>query len=264
MNSANSTWALITGASSGIGEELARLFAADGVNVALVARRADRLRGLADELAAAHGISAVPLPADLATPEGPRQVMQELTDRSIDIDDLVNNAGFGSNGPFAATDLQSQLDMVQVNVGSLVHLTGLLLPDMLRRGRGRILNVASTAAFQPGPRMAVYYATKAFVLHFSEALYEESRRQGVTVTCLCPGPTRTEFAEAAAMQDAPLFRLRPMSAAAVAKAGYRAMQRGKPLVIPGVANRLLASSVRFMPRWLVRKVVKRLNGGHLR
>lgn len=260
MNQADSQWALISGASSGIGEELARVFAADKVNLALVARRADRLRGLADELAASHGITAVPLPADLATREGPRQVAEELSARAIEIDYLVNNAGFGTNGPFAAADLQSQLDMVQVNVGSLVHLTGQFLPEMLRRGRGRILNVASTAAFQPGPRMAVYYSTKAFVLHFSEALHEECRRRGVSVTCLCPGPARTEFADVAKMHDAPLFRLGPMSAVAVAKAGYRGMRKGKPLVIPGVANRLLAFSVRLAPRPFVRQVVKRLNG----
>lgn len=254
----NREWALITGASSGIGEELARVIAADRINLALAARREGRLTALAEELSGQHGISVIPLAVDLATPDGPANVVEELNRRSIQVSHLVNNAGFGTRGPFSESKLESQLDMIQVNVASLVHLTHLLLPDMLRRGRGRVLNVASTAAFQPGPRMAIYYATKAFVLSFSEALYEECRGSGVTVTCLCPGPTRTEFAAAAQMQDAPLFRMGPMSPAAVAGIGYRGMKKGKPLVIAGAGNRIVAFSVRFTPRALVRQIVKRI------
>lgn len=254
-----SRWALITGASSGIGEELARLFAADRINVALVARREERLRKLASELSERHRIATHVLQADLASAEAPQQIVDELAGRSVEVEYLVNNAGFGTNGAFAEMDARSQLDMLQVNIASLVHLTHLLLPGMIRRKSGRVLNVASLAAFQPGPYMAVYYASKAFVLSFSEAIHEECRKCNVTTTCLCPGPTHTEFAETAGMGSAPLFKMGPMSAPAVAGSGYRAMHRGSPVVVTGTGNKTLAFSVRFAPRSLVRQITKRLN-----
>jgi short-subunit dehydrogenase len=175
------------------------------------------------------------------------------------VDVLVNNAGFGLNGRFAETDLDRELAMIQVNIAALTHLTKLFLKPMVERGRGRILNVASTAAFQPGPLMAVYYASKAYVLSFSEAIAEELGGTGVTVTALCPGPTATGFAEAAEMTNSRLFKLKkPMTSMDVAKAGYRAMQRGKRIVVTGAMNKLLAQSVRISPRALVTKVTRTL------
>ena len=196
---------LITGASSGIGLELARLFAADGSDLILVARREAELQSLADDMAASHGISARVMTEDLSDLSAPQRIVDRLATDELELDVLVNNAGFGLRGPAAELDLQRQLDMLQVNVTALTHLTRLLLPAMIARRRGGVLNVASTAAFQPGPHMAVYYATKAYVLSFSEALAEELGGTGVTVSCLAPGPTATEFADAADMRDTLLF-----------------------------------------------------------
>jgi uncharacterized protein len=249
--------ALITGASGGIGEDLARLFAADGYDVVLVARSEAKLRALASQLEAAHGIGATVFAADLAQPDAPQRIADALRDRAIDA--LVNNAGFGLVGPFAENDLWRQLEMIQVNVTALTHLTGLFLPGMIARRSGRVLNVASTAAFQPGPLMAVYYATKAYVLSFSEAIADELRGTGVTVTALCPGPTATGFAEAAQAKESRLFTMmRPMSSAAVARAGYRAMQRGRRVAITGMKNKVMAQSVRVSPRRLVTAVVRKM------
>ena len=192
--------ALVTGASSGIGEELAKLAAADGCNLVLVARRQERLDALARDLSVAHGVSARVITADLANRAAPRRIAEELTKGRLTIDILVNNAGLGIYGPFWERELGKELEVVQVNVVALTELTGLLLPGMISRKRGRILNVASTAAFQPGPWMAVYYATKAYVLSFSEAIAEELKGTGVTVTALCPGPTITEFQGAAGVR----------------------------------------------------------------
>jgi uncharacterized protein len=252
--------ALITGASSGIGYELARAFAVHGHNVVLVARSKERLVPLASELEAAHGIAAWVIPADLAVPTAPTEVYAEVERLGIAVDVLVNNAGFGTNGPFAETELTDELQMLQVNVVALTHLTKLFLRDMLARRHGRIMNVASTAAFQPGPFMAVYYASKAYVLSFSEALAAELQASGVTVTALCPGPTVTEFQQRAQMQDTRLMHSPlVMDAAKVARIGYRGLMAGKVIVIPGVANRLLASVVRLTPRAFVRQVTRRLN-----
>lgn len=251
--------ALITGASSGIGLDLSRLFARDGCDVVLVARSREALQALADELATRHGIEAHVFAADLARPESPRELAAAVAARGLEIDFLVNNAGFGLAGRFADLDLETELRMIQVNVAALTALTGLFLPPMLARRRGRILNVASTAAFQPGPLMAVYYATKAYVLSLSEAIAEEVRGTGVTVTALCPGPTATGFADTAAMSRSRLFRLaQPAKSMDVARAGYRAMLRGKPIRVTGAANLLLAQSVRIAPRALVRKIARAL------
>ena len=243
--------ALITGASSGIGADLARLFARDGYNLVLVARREAKLREL--------GVAATVIAADLTDPAAPRRIAGELRAKSIDVDVLVNNAGVGLTGAFAETDLRKELEMIQVNIVALTELTKLLLPGMVARRRGRILNVASTAAFQPGPLMAVYYATKAYVLSFSEAIAEELRETGVTVTALCPGPTETGFADAANVGATRLFTMtRPATSADVARAGYEAMQRGRRVVIPGAKNKLLAQSVRVSPRRLVTTIVRKM------
>ena len=251
--------ALITGASSGIGLELARLFAADKWDVALVARSEGKLRELAAELQSAHGITAHVVTADLAKPNAANEVMERL--QGVEIEALVNNAGFGLSGEFAKTDLGAELEMIQVNVAALTHLTKLVLPAMVARRRGAILNVASTASFQPGPLMAVYYATKAYVLSFSEAIADELRNSGVTVTALCPGPTETGFASAAKMESATLFTMmRPAESKDVARAGFEGMKSGKRIVIPGLKNKLLAQSVRISPRRLVTAIVRKMNG----
>ncbi|HYE14102.1 MAG TPA: SDR family oxidoreductase [Pyrinomonadaceae bacterium] len=248
--------ALVTGASGGIGEELARLFAADSYELVLVARSRDKLEGLAAELSAKSGRPAHALPADLARAGAPREIFDGLKARGVGVDVLVNNAGFGGYGPFAEGDLSAQLGMIQVNVAALTHLTRLFLPAMLERRSGHVMNVASTAAFQPGPLMAVYYATKAYVLSFSEAIANELEGTGVTVSALCPGPTETGFVAAAGMSESKLFDRGAMSARAVAEAGYRGMLEGKTVVIPGFRNALLARTVGFMPRKLVTKVVR--------
>ena len=248
--------ALVTGASGGIGEELARLFASDGHSLVLVARGRDKLERLADELKEKHGVSARVVASDLARPESPREIFEELEGAGVGVDALVNNAGFGSYGLFAETDLGRELEMLRVNVVALTHLTKLFLPAMLARRRGYVMNVASTAAFQPGPLMAVYYASKAYVLSFSEALSNECGGTGVRVSALCPGPTETGFVAAAGMGDSKLFDRAVMDARTVAVAGYRGLLAGKPVVIPGLRNNLLARSIGFFPRGLVTKVVR--------
>lgn len=251
---------LITGASSGIGRELAGQFAGDGAGLVLVARSEDRLRELASSLAARYGVATQVLPADLSQPGAPDQIMQALARQQIDVDVLVNNAGFGARGSVAGLGAARQLDMIEVNVAALTRLTALLLPGMLERRRGGILNVASTAAFQPGPNSAVYYATKAYVLSFTEALAEEVRGSGVRVSCLAPGPTDTGFAAQAGATGSRLFQRGVMDAARVARAGHDGLLRGKTLVIPGLRNRALAFSVRLSPRALVTKISGYMQG----
>jgi len=252
--------ALVTGASGGIGLELARLLARGGHDLVLVARSAEKLQTLARELEGEHGVRAHALPADLTDPGAPERIAAELRGRGVEVEVLVNNAGFGVAAPFAEADTARQVEMIQVNVTALTHLTRLFLPAMLSRRSGRILNVASTAAFQPGPFLAVYYATKAYVLSFSEAVAEEVRGTGVTVTALCPGPTHTGFAAEARMEGTLLFRAgRVMDAATVARVGYRGMMRGKRLVIPGVLNQVVATVAQRSPRALVLRLVRQLN-----
>ena len=258
MTSVKEETVLVTGASAGIGRELARLFAADGSRLVLVARRREQLEELARELKEQHGVESIVVTADLSDPAAPRAVFDELATKGVEIDVLVNNAGFGLVGDFAELGETEQVAMVQVNVASLVHLTRLFLPGMLARGRGGVLNVGSTAAFQPGPTMAIYYATKAFVLSFSEAIHEEVRKRGLSVTCLAPGPTATEFGDVSGMNDTLLFKLGLMSAKSVAQAGHKAFRRGRSLVVPGPINWLGAFSVRFVPRSISRKFAKAL------
>jgi len=250
--------ALITGASSGFGAEFAKLFARDGYNLVLVARSEDALNTLDDQLRAKYGVRVRVLPKDLALPAAPDEIFATLRDEVIPVDVLVNNAGFATYGPFAEIALQTEMDMLKVNMLALTHLTKLFLPGMLAQRRGKILNVASTAAFQPGPLMAAYYATKAYVLFLSEAIAEEVRGSGVTVTALCPGPARTGFQRRANMEDSRLVSGRIMDARTVAVAGYRAMQQGRTVVIPGLRNRLLALTPRLGPRWLAARVVKNM------
>ena len=245
--------AIVTGASGGIGLELARLLARDGHEVWLVARSAERLAELARELPRASI-----LVADLSTRTGVEAVFAAVP--ACDI--LVNNAGFGDLGPFIASSAQKIDDMIAVNVRALTMLTHRYAPGMAERRNGRILNVASTAAFQPGPLMSVYFATKAYVLSFSEGLAEELRASGVTVTALCPGPTESGFAEAAAMRSSGLVKARRLpSSAEVAADGYRALLAGEVVHVTGLRNRVLAAGVRAVPRALARRVVMRLNSG---
>ena len=249
--------ALVTGASAGIGLALARRFAAAGYNLALTARRGEQLRTLAGELAPL-GVAVHVFPLDLAAADGPRLLYEQVTAAGVTVDVLVNNAGFGTLGPFLETDLERELAMVRLNAAAVVELCGRFVPGMLARKQGRVLNVASTAGFQPGPLMAIYYASKAFVLSFSEALWDETRGTGVTVTALCPGPVRTEFSDVAGMNETNLFSgPNVMPVDAVADAGFRGTLRGKRLVIPGFLNRVLTTLVRFAPRRLVLRIVRR-------
>ena len=250
--------ALITGASAGIGRELAKLFAKDGYDLVLVARNGSRLNQFADELQRQFGISAKAVALDLASASAPQVLFDQFARENIAIDILVNNAGYGRLGAFAEVPLEESLGQIQLNISVLTYLTKLFLGPMLERKSGKILNVASTAGFQPGPLMAVYYATKAYGISFSEALASELRGSGVTVTCLCPGATDTEFQKRAGTEETLLFKLRPMSAKTVAQDGYRALMKGKPLVISGLRNWLLAESLRVSPRRVVTAVSRRL------
>jgi len=249
--------ALVTGASAGLGVEFAKLCAAGGYDVVLVARSAARLADLAADLAKTYGVKARPLVADLANPAAPPEIFAQLAGTPIEV--LINNAGFGLRGTYAETDWARDAGLMQVNMVSLAHLTRLFLPEMVRRRSGRILNVASTAAFVPGPFMALYYASKAFVLSFSEALSNEVEGTGVSVTVLCPGATRTEFFAAAGIEDSALFRGPSMSAEEVARVGYRAMMAGKSSVIAGARNRWMMRGVRLVPRSFVAAQTRKIN-----
>jgi len=251
--------ALITGASGGIGYELAKLFANDHYNLVLVARSVPKLTQFADELQRQFGITAKAIPLDLTAAPAPQFLFDQLQREGIAVDILVNNAGYGVFGEFAKTPLEDDLGQIQLNITALTHLTKLFLGPMIERRSGKIMNVASTAGFQPGPLMAVYYATKAYVISFSEALANELSGTGVTVTCLCPGATDTGFQGRAGMADSKLFKaLRPMDAKTVARDGYRGLMAGKSLVISGFRNWLLAESVRFSPRKMVTAVSRKV------
>ena len=252
--------ALITGASAGLGEQFAHLFAQDGHDVVLVARRADRLQALAGQLQDAHKITAHVITADLTDPGAPRRLYDDVVKRGLAVEFLVNNAGFGSNGAFLDLDLAGEANMIEVNCSALLQLTHLFGRPMRERKSGRILNVASTAAFQPGPYMATYYATKAFVVSFSEALAHELHGSGVTVTCHCPGATHTEFGAKAGNDKSRLFqRTGVAEAPEVARHAYRAMMNGETLAVHGMLNRIVMESIRFSPRSLARSVAAALN-----
>jgi short-subunit dehydrogenase len=249
-------WTLITGASSGIGAELARAFGAEGDALVLTARRRDRLEALAAELPGRVEI----ITADLEEPDAPAELLAEVERRGIALHTLVNNAGFGLRGRFHSLPAERQFAMVDLNIAALTKLSRLVLPGLYARKQGGILNVASTAAFQAGPKMAVYYATKAYVLHFSEALHEEAKEHSVTVTALCPGPTNTEFASVADMESSRLFRFGAMDAASVARAGLAGYRAGRAIVVPGGSNRFAALMTRFVPRAMVRRIAGKLQG----
>lgn len=248
--------ALITGASGGIGEAFARKLATAGYDLILVARSADKLHALAQELATAHRITATGLPADLSQSDAPQQIYTAVQEQGLTVDLLINNAGYATYGKFYEADLQKELNMIQLNITTLVDLTYRFLPGMVARRRGRILNVASTAAFQPGPLMAVYYASKAFVLSFSEALANEVEGTGVTVTALCPGPTASGFQARAAMEESKLVQSGLMTVEAVVERGYAGLLAGETVVIPGLYNQLGALAPRFLPRKLITRTVR--------
>ena len=251
--------ALITGASSGIGFQLAKVFAQHGHPVVLLARSTDKLEKLARELIATFDVRAEIVAVDLTKPDAPTQIAEELRKRDIIVDVLVNNAGFGLRGPFAELDLRQQLDMIQVNITAVTHLTRLFLPGMIQRNVGGVLNVASTAAFVAGPHMATYYASKAFVLSLTEALHDEVAGTNLRVTCLCPGPTDTGFAVAARMEGANLFKRGAQSADSVVQLGYAGFQENRTIVIPGIKNKLGAFAAKFAPRAALRKAAIALN-----
>jgi len=254
-----SGWVLVTGATSGIGLALARRFAREGHGLVLVARSTGNLDKIGKDLTGSNGAPVRTIAKDLNSPGAAEAVFDELRRAAIAIEILVNCAGFGTSGLFADGDAATEREMMQLNMTALTDLTRLALREMIPRRSGRILNVASTAAFQPGPRMAVYYATKAYVLSFSEALANEVAGTGVTVSVLCPGPTRTGFGRRAKMESANVYRSEVMEAGAVAEAGYRGVMSGKTVIVPGLRNKLLALSARLGPRGLVTAIARWMN-----
>jgi uncharacterized protein len=250
---------LVTGASTGIGVDLAECFARDGYNLVLAARSEAALREVAERLSKTYGVLAVPIAVDLGVIGAGAKLADEIKNHGLSVDVLVNNAGYGYAGPFNGSDIATQLGMIDLNDRVLVELTHIYWPGMLAKNRGGVLNVASTAAFQPGPLMAIYYASKAFVLSFSEALWEEARGTGVHVSCLCPGPTVSKFRERAGTGAKKLSRSgTPMSSASVAALGYRAWQNNKRVEITGLRNRVMARAVPFVPRTTILGIVRTL------
>ncbi|HEX8841530.1 MAG TPA: SDR family oxidoreductase [Sphingomicrobium sp.] len=241
--------ALITGASAGLGVEFARQLSKRGYRLVLAARRKDRLEVLAKELGNARAVGI-----DLSGHNAAAELMADMGQAGEEVDLLVNNAGFGLIGRFAKADSRRLREMIDLNVGALTDLCRAIAPAMIERGSGGIINVASTAAFQPGPKMAVYFATKAYVLSFTEALHEELKPHGIKVTCLCPGPTRTEFGEVAGFHGSGIFDRVAMEAPEVVEAGLNGLERNHAVVVPGFFNKTVAASTRFAPRPLVRKI----------
>jgi len=251
---------LVTGATSGIGHELSKIFAQEGFNLVLVARNTEQLEILAKELSTTYSIQADFVAKDLSQPAAPTEIMAELQRKAINIDILVNNAGFIEYGAFTETNLEKELQMIQVNLVSLTHLTKLLLPSMVKRRNGKILNVASIGAYVPGPFNAVYCATKAYVLSFSEAIAEELKNTKVTVTALCPGATQTEFASKAKIEDVKLFQGSVMQAKTVAEIAFKALMEGRRIVVPGFINKLAVLCINFIPRKIVAMISKTMMG----
>lgn len=252
----NNKTALVTGASSGIGCELTRLFAKNNYDLVLVANDKERLEKLATEISQEFKVSTLAIAKDLTIETSPKEIHDELAEKAIKIDILVNNAGFNVYGLFTDTELQQELRMIQLNITTLTTLTKLFLPAMVAQSSGKILNVGSTGSFTPGPLNAVYCATKGYVLSFSEAIAEELKGTGVTVTTLCPGATKTEFAKRAKIEDIKLFKGTTMDPKVVAEIGYAALMRGKTTVIAGCANKLTIFSLRFIPRIITAKIVR--------
>lgn len=251
--------ALITGASAGLGTEFAKLFAADKHDLILVARRKDRLDALGAELSQKHGIKVTSISADLMDPNAAAAVAAEVEKLGLSVDFLVNNAGFGTTGAFVELDAAKEIGEVTCNITTLVALTRAFLPGMVKRGKGRVLNIGSTAGFQPGPWMATYYATKAFVNSFTEALWHELKGTGVTATVSCPGATATEFAAVSGNDKSRLFAMGAMTAPEVATEAYRTMHAGKPMVVHGFKNKLGVFGARLTPRSILRSIAANLN-----
>jgi len=251
--------ALITGASNGIGLELAKIHASKGGDLVLVARNKTKLDEIKAELEQQYKIKVYTIGKDLSAFNAAQEVYEETSEQNIQIDYLINNAGFGDFGMFVDTDWSKELQMINLNITALTQFTKLYLKDMVQRKSGKVMNVASTAAFQSGPTMAVYYATKAYVLSFSEAIDNEVRDKGVTVTTLCPGATESGFQAAAAMEESALVKGKKLpSSKTVAEYGYKAMLKGKTVAIHGTMNWIMANSVRFMPRSVVVKVTRKI------
>jgi hypothetical protein len=251
--------ALITGASGGIGYELAKIFAKNGINLVLVARSKNKLDELKSELENQYGIMVVTIGKDLTNPESAREVYLEIKKQGINIEYLINNAGFGDFGMFTETGWKKEEKMIDLNIKTLTLFTKLFLKEMVKRGSGKIMNVASTAAFQPGPLMAVYFATKSYVLNFSEAINNEVKNKGVTVIALCPGPTASGFQEVSGMIESKIVtKFKMPSSKEVAEYGYKAMMKVKTVAVHGFMNRMLAYSVGFMPRNVVVKITRML------
>ncbi len=251
--------ALITGASNGIGLELARIHASKGDDLVLVARNKARLDELKAELEQQYKVTVYSIDKDLSLPNAAQEVYNATQKQNIQIDYLINNAGFGDFGMFTETDWNKELQMINLNITTLTQFTKLYLKEMAKRGSGKIMNVASTAAFQSGPTMAVYYATKAYVLSFSEAIANEVSEKGVTVTTLCPGATESGFQAAAAMEESALVKGKKLpTSKEVAEYGYKAMMKGKTVAIHGLMNYIMANSIRFLPRALVVKVTRKI------
>ena len=249
--------ALITGASSGLGTEFARIHASKGDNLVLVARGKDKMEALKTEFEKQFGISVYVISKDLSVQSAPKEVYDELEVQKIHIDYLINNAGFGDFGVFAECDWEKQFQMINLNIMALTYLTRLFLPDMIKNKFGKILNIASTAAFQPGPTMSIYFATKAFVLSFSESIANELKGTNVTVTALCPGATETGFKAAAALDNSNLFKGNQIATSKeVAEFGYNSMMKGKTVVVHGFVNTLMSQSVRFAPRNIVTAIAR--------
>jgi uncharacterized protein len=258
-NKNNMATALITGASLGIGLEFARTFAAAKNNLVLVARNEEKLKTLAAELQTSFGITVKVIAADLSNMQEVQKVYDTCKAENITVDYLINNAGFGDFGLFQDSNWDKTEQMIDLNIKSLTKMCRLFIPDMVVRKAGKILNVASTAAFQPGPTMAVYYATKSYVLFFSEAIYNELQGTGVSVTCLCPGATESGFFKAAAMEESNLVKGKKLpTSKEVALFGYNAMMKNKMMVIHGLMNTIMATSIRFTPRKLVLAIVRKI------
>lgn len=249
--------ALITGASDGIGLELAKIHASKGDDLVLVARTLSKLNELKRQLESEFGIQVHTMQKDLSVPNAAREVYDEVAKKNISIQYLINNAGFGDFGFFHESDWEKQAQMINLNIMALTQFTKLYLEDMIRQGGGKIMNVASTAAFQPGPMMAVYFATKAYVLHFSEAINNEVKENGISVTALCPGPTESGFKAGAEMEESRLMKGKKLpSSKEVADFGYHKMMQGKAVAIHGLKNFILSNSVRFAPRSLSVKIAR--------
>jgi short-subunit dehydrogenase len=250
--------ALVTGASEGIGFELCKLLAKDGYSIVLTARNQEQLQKRVEQLKA-HNVETHIIVQDLSLPDACEKLFAELTARNLQIDILINNAGFANYGDFSSNSLDKEMALLQVNIVALTKLTKLLLPSMLKNKDGKIMNLASMAAFVAGPQMAVYYASKAYVLSFSEALACELEGTGVTVTAVCPGATATEFQERAGLGRSKLFeKFKPMDATTVSEIGYRGMMNGEPIVITGGMNKLMALATRLTPRNVSTHLVKRI------